>query len=65
MNDQSETTANATEPKLCKMGCGFFVSNRCWCSFFENSVAFRGLRWAGLRVGMGCVATCWFAASLQ
>ncbi|KAL7517097.1 hypothetical protein ACHAWX_002049 [Stephanocyclus meneghinianus] len=26
MNDQTET-ANASEPKLCKMGCGFFGSN--------------------------------------
>eukprot|EP00804_Cyclotella_cryptica_P025639 CCRYP_002861-RA/>CCRYP_002861-RA protein AED:0.07 eAED:0.07 QI:261/1/1/1/1/1/2/337/136 len=26
MNDQTET-ANAAEPKLCKMGCGFFGSN--------------------------------------
>ena len=24
--DGQETTANPTEPKLCKMGCGFFVS---------------------------------------
>ena len=27
MNDQNETTASPSEPKLCKMGCGFFVSN--------------------------------------
>ena len=27
MNDQSETTASPSEPKLCKMGCGFFVSD--------------------------------------
>lgn len=27
MNDQSQTAANApSEPRLCKMGCGFFVS---------------------------------------
>eukprot|EP00573_Skeletonema_grethae_P003194 CAMPEP_0201687450 /NCGR_PEP_ID=MMETSP0578-20130828/1510_1 /ASSEMBLY_ACC=CAM_ASM_000663 /TAXON_ID=267565 /ORGANISM="Skeletonema grethea, Strain CCMP 1804" /LENGTH=150 /DNA_ID=CAMNT_0048171609 /DNA_START=57 /DNA_END=509 /DNA_ORIENTATION=+ len=27
MNDQNETTASPSEPKLCKMGCGFFGSN--------------------------------------
>lgn len=27
MNDQNETTASPSEPKLCKMGCGFFVSS--------------------------------------
>merc|ERR1739845_219543 len=28
MNDQQETTANTpSEPKLCRMGCGFFGSN--------------------------------------
>ncbi len=26
MNDENQTTANTSEPKLCKMGCGFFVS---------------------------------------
>merc|ERR1712070_683019 len=27
MSDQSTTTNQPTEPKLCKMGCGFFGSN--------------------------------------
>mmetsp|Transcript_23530 Transcript_23530/g.49304 ORF Transcript_23530/g.49304 Transcript_23530/m.49304 type:complete len:148 (+) Transcript_23530:121-564(+) len=27
MNDHQETTAKTEEPKLCKMGCGFFGSN--------------------------------------
>jgi len=27
MNDQNETTASPSEPQLCKMGCGFFVSD--------------------------------------
>lgn len=32
MNDQNETTANShAEPKLCKMGCGFFVSSSISC----------------------------------
>ncbi|KAL7533950.1 hypothetical protein ACHAXR_005545 [Thalassiosira sp. AJA248-18] len=29
MNDQQETTANTpSDPKLCRLGCGFFFSNR-------------------------------------
>mmetsp|Transcript_21373 Transcript_21373/g.28449 ORF Transcript_21373/g.28449 Transcript_21373/m.28449 type:complete len:159 (+) Transcript_21373:120-596(+) len=27
MSDQQETTTNTNQPRLCKMGCGFFGSN--------------------------------------
>lgn len=46
MNDQSETTANATEPKLCKMGCGFFVSLIPLAIFVVLKAEFVGIPWA-------------------
>jgi len=47
MNDQNQTTSTPTEPKLCRMGCGFFVSfiifQLWWHYLFFSDVVVVGL----------------------
>lgn len=76
MNDQNETTASPSEPKLCKMGCGFFVSSigvPCILkfSFDFGDVLFSDDMGAGLlgtsaclKPNLRCNGSCWSSSTI-
>jgi len=51
MSDQQETTTNTNQPRLCKMGCGFFVSWNSWEKNQETAVV--SSLWCGVTMTWG------------